>query len=58
MYRSKELIYFERWLLNAPSVCEDISEFTPFIQALRGGLADKLMPYRATQRLKYSCSCR
>ena len=31
----REVQYFEFWLLNAPSICRDISEFAPFAHALR-----------------------
>lgn len=33
----REVQYFEFWLLNAPSICRDISEFAPFAHALRTG---------------------
>ena len=29
--------YFECWLINAPSVCQDIREFAPFVDALEKG---------------------
>lgn len=35
---AQEVQYFEFWLLNAPAICRDISEFAPFAQALRMGL--------------------
>jgi hypothetical protein len=33
----QEIQYFEKWLLNAPAICKEILEFSPFIHALRNG---------------------
>ena len=34
---AQESQYFEKWLLNAPNICQEILEFSPFVHALRNG---------------------
>jgi hypothetical protein len=37
LLNAQEAQYFERWLLNAPNICQEILEFSPFAHALRNG---------------------